>query len=600
MTPSPGRSPGATARFRHLLSALVLYAVLVTFLTWPLVPGAARELPDTARACRFDSLLVTWALAHQSRAIVSAPEQYFEAGIYHPTPSALLYGEAAFGGLPYFFPVFAASGNPTLAINFTFIVSVILAAFALHYVLFTWTGSFLGGFVAGWTFLMTRWVLWSWAPCAPNYAILVYFPLVILLAERPVRRLTDSLRLGGLVFLQGLSSVYVAASVLAPLALLGLGRWIARRGHEHGGRLFVTTLFAALALAAVYGSYLIVSPANPELSRQSVWAFFSPVTRLPWAFFERSRPTAIPVAALALIAAGTVAFLLGRGTPGHGDRRRHWGHAAFWFAMGVVLSLDPVVRWGEQTIWLPQRVLELTTPLYDIIRLPYRLGIGALVGGSLLAGLAFVELSRRAPARTVAQRAFAGVLLLIFAGGMYAEYAWGFGAPPVRGLRALPRSYPRQPAVDGSSPLVPILRETKGALLEFPIRMANERPASPPQTRAMYRSIFHRRPLVMGYSGYWPAGYLDTVDLARRVPDPVAVETLRREAGLGTILLHVPTLSASEKGRWMPIVEAGGSPSLRLLGRDEAGSILFAVGPPADEPGSSSGTPAADRRAPAG
>ena len=47
-----------------MVAALVLYAVLVAWLTWPLVLEAPRELPATGRACRFDSALVTWALAH--------------------------------------------------------------------------------------------------------------------------------------------------------------------------------------------------------------------------------------------------------------------------------------------------------------------------------------------------------------------------------------------------------------------------------------------------------------------------------------------------------------------------------------------------------
>lgn len=565
------------SRLRPLLAAFVLYAVLVTALTWPLAPRAAHELPDTARACKFDSLLVTWALAHQSEAIVSAPDRYFDGGIYHPVPNALLYGEAAFGGLPYFFPVFAASANPTLAINFTFLFTVLLTAFSLHYVVFAWTGSSLGGFMAGWAFLMTRWVLWSWAPCAPNYAVLPYFPLVILLAQRPVRGMADVLRLGGVVFVQGLTSVYVAASVLAPLAVLGGGRWMAHWGARGAGRLLGTTLLAALALAAVYGSYLLVSLGNPEFSRQSIWADFSPITRLPWGPFERARPTAIPVAALALIGAGAAAFVLGKNSPGHAARRRPWGHATFWFVLGVLVSLDPVVRWGEQAIWLPQRLLEVTTPLYEIVRLPHRLGIGALMGGSLLTGLAFAELVLRVRATDAARGAIVGLLFLAFAGGMYAEYAWGWGAPPVRGLRALPRSYPLQQAVDGSSTLIPLLRTTRGGLLELPIRMANQRPASPPQARAMYRSIFHKRPILTGYNGYWPSGYPRTVALARRVPDPRALETLRREQDLGAILLHVTALSGAEKDRWAPILEAGGSDSLLLLGRDASGSALFEV-----------------------
>ncbi len=575
-----------THRFRSLLGALLLYAALVGGLTWPLLPHLADRLPDTARACRFDSRLVTWALVHQSRAVWEDPSAYFEAGIYHPTPRALLYGEAAFGALPYFLPIFAVSQNPTLAINVTFLAAVTLTAWALHCVLVLWTGSFWAAFVGAWTFLMTRWVLWTWVPCAPNYAILPYFPFLILLAERPLRGMRDSLRLGLLLFVQGLTSVYVAAAALAPLGLLGVGRWIAQRHQRGGAWLFATVLAAAFALAGVYGTYLFVALDNPALSQQSVWALATPVTRLPWAFFERSRPTALPVAALALLALGTALYIRGGRAAAPPERRRAWGHAAFWFVVGILASLEPAVHWGDRVIWLPQQLLAWTTPLYEVIRLPYRLGIGALIGGCLLVGLAFAEIIRRIPLQESGRRVAAAVLGIVVLLAAHAEYDRGAGAPPVRRLAPLPRSYPLQKPADGSSPLVALAQKIDGPLLELPIPRSNrDQPTAPSQARAMYRAIFHRRPILNGYSGYWPSGFPARVALARRLPDPAALEALGRETGLRLILLRAASLSAAERARWAPILEAGGNTRLRRLGVDDNGDVLFAVLSSAKTPG---------------
>ena len=108
------------------LGVLLQYVALVVVLTWPLAQYASTHLPG--RLCSFDNLLVTWALAHESRALVSDPCALPHAGIYHPTPYALFYGETAFGALPYFLPAFLLTNNPTLAMNVTFLLCVTLTA----------------------------------------------------------------------------------------------------------------------------------------------------------------------------------------------------------------------------------------------------------------------------------------------------------------------------------------------------------------------------------------------------------------------------------------------------------------------------------------
>src|SRR5256885_1962574 len=91
-----------------------------------------------------------------------------------------------------------------------------------------WTSSHLGGEVAAWTFLTTRWVLWEWGPVAPNYVVLPYFPLIVLLVATPAARLGDALRLVPLLVLQGLTSIYVAAAAMVPAGLIAAGRVVRR------------------------------------------------------------------------------------------------------------------------------------------------------------------------------------------------------------------------------------------------------------------------------------------------------------------------------------------------------------------------------------
>ena len=53
--------------------ALPLYVAVVVWLTWPLAAHVDTALPHTWEGCHFDLLQMVCALAHQSRALVTAP-----------------------------------------------------------------------------------------------------------------------------------------------------------------------------------------------------------------------------------------------------------------------------------------------------------------------------------------------------------------------------------------------------------------------------------------------------------------------------------------------------------------------------------------------
>jgi hypothetical protein len=91
----------------------------------------------------------------------------------------------------------------------------------------------------------------------------------------------------------------------------------------------------------------------------------------------------------------------------------------------------------------------------------------------------------------------------------------------------------------------------------------------------MYRSIFHWRPLLNGYSGYWPAGFRERMELATRLPDAAALEALRRETGLTTLLVHAGDVGPERRATWLALAERG-IPTLRLVARD-GDDLLFAV-----------------------
>jgi len=122
---------GAILRASWLLA---FYLAGVAWLTWPLAGSLSSALPCPTRIFMHDIYYSTWVLAHESHALLTAPWRIADANIFHPTPSALFYGPAALGALPLFAPVFLATGNPTLAINLTFLVGLALTGAAMHVV----------------------------------------------------------------------------------------------------------------------------------------------------------------------------------------------------------------------------------------------------------------------------------------------------------------------------------------------------------------------------------------------------------------------------------------------------------------------------------
>jgi hypothetical protein len=154
---------------------------------------------------------------------------------------------------------------------------------------------------------------------------------------------------------------------------------------------------------------------------------------------------------------------------------------------------------------------------------------------------------------------------------MYREYA----GPGFVGRAALPAAYPmfRPPARDDA--IVRALGAGEGPVLEVPVGLIPQGCIPGYQTRAMYRAIFHRRPLLNGYGGYWPEGFIERMRLAAALPDPAALATLRAETGLTSVVVNLHELKPDELAAWGPTL-ARGSPGLRPVARYDDTVLLDA------------------------
>ena len=184
----------------------------------------------------------------------------------------------------------------------------------------------------------------------------------------------------------------MAVPLLVGLGLIGAARTLRPTTRRAGVRLGVAVVLAAVPLLVANAGYFAVRADNPSLATQTQWGWDRPNLKLPWGLIGPDAATSVPVVALALIAAGALSLLL-RGRPERGDRLVNaWMHGAFWTITGIVLSLTPVVEWFGRPVALGPLAVSSLLP---VLRRVDRLAVVALIGLSILTGLAFAECARR-------------------------------------------------------------------------------------------------------------------------------------------------------------------------------------------------------------
>jgi hypothetical protein len=556
------------------LAPIPVYTGLLIWLTWPLASHATTHLP---RVCGNDALYEIWVLTWVSRALVRDPAGIFDPPVYVPSRHVLFYGPNGFGVLPYFAPVFLPTGNPVLAVNVTFFVCMTLAAWGLHRVTTYWSGSELAGFVAAWTLLTGP--QWTFTLAAwPTSLAIHYVPWIAALAATSMRGIRAVTVMTGLVVLQSLANpVYVAPSVTAPVALIAVSQWLRRSTRASGTRLFAALILAGAVLSPMYAGYWAVrsqtlsqearGPVHhqaqpPGDGRADAGRGFDFPLVLPW---QRTFLAPVMQTSLVLIViGGLIAALRSRSLDVRA--KTGWRHAALWAAVGLFLAWPVIVLFGGLEVRTPLWALVAwlgLSPLQELAGL-WRLDLSMVMGLALLAGLAFAA-SEPVVGRAPLARA---ALALVVVVAMYAElrvgmlregfYERGDGD---RGVSYVLREAPRP-----DTPLVRALEQGRGPVLELPENLISD-------AFVMFRSIYHRRPLVNGVSSYWPSGYLERRALAASLPDPTALSELRRVTGVTTIVVHP---GARRWWAWERVAEHGGRSDVRLVARIED-SLLFEV-----------------------
>ncbi len=539
MSAPPPAGP-TTARFEAALAALG-YAVLVTYLSWPLLTQPATAVVDPLAFSesgtiwtRSDLDLLMWILAWAAHAVIAKPFEIFQANIFHPAPDALASSEHLLGLLPLSGPVFWATGNAVLTYNLTTLAVVWVAAFSTYLLVRAWSGRATAGFLAGALFALGGEVPLDFLRL--HTSALHFYPLVLLLAWR----VAEAPRTGTVIArwitaaLQALSGVYVAFG-LGALCAAATPFLVAhaRRNGRSGVVPLATLALAALPLGLVAGPYLRVQTAGilPDeqealelVTRTSstatvlVGRLWRELTILGVALavaggLSKSAPTGTRACLLSI---GTIGFVLALGThatiPGSGIP------SVYEMLMAVVP--------GFSGMRAPSRFLYLT-----------ELALAALGGLGAATLIALCTERWHASGRRAAQV-----------------------ATIVAAVALVPLRADRWPLPLSANPLAGIfvgshqwlaLNAAPGPVLDLPAQTSALDGRGLLSTgRAMVGSTLHWFPLLNGYSGHPPPSHIPTMTLAQRLPDQRALADLCAGTGVRWIVVHHGLLPAGSDEAW--------------------------------------------------
>ncbi len=142
------------ARLLPHITVLAAMALITIAATWPMFPNLGGYLVD-----KDDSLLVTWELAWQGHALATNPLGLMEANINYPYSGTLGFNEISFTESVISAPVYLATGNPVLGLNFVVFVAFILGGYGTWLLVRELTGSRWAGLAAGTAYAFSFYML---------------------------------------------------------------------------------------------------------------------------------------------------------------------------------------------------------------------------------------------------------------------------------------------------------------------------------------------------------------------------------------------------------------------------------------------------------
>ena len=500
---------------RGILLVTATFVLLAAFMTWP----QALVLNSHA-ADHQDVFFNLWRIRWVAHALWASPADLFNANIFHPEPGVLAYSDAMLVQGLVAAPLLWASVPPVLVHNLLLLGAIVASAVGIFVLARHLTGSAAGGMIAG--------VIFAFAPYRFEHYMhmelqwTVWSPWAFWALQRTIE--TGSWRFGLLmgVFLalQVTSCIYYGVFILILLPIVAVLQVITlpRRALLRASRALLLGGALAVSISWIYS--LPYSAAADRVGTRSVHEVDT----------YSARPSDYRVAT-------PTNLLYGSDDAGRAERRLFTGilpallalaslvlrrptAAVIAYLLGLIVSLE--LSLGTNGYLHP--LLYEHVSVMRGLRAPARASVFVLMFLGILAarGTAVLSSAVARPAAAALPALACAVVLLEYRVGPLALVPYPNDAPPL--YRVLARLPP-------------------GIVIEFP----TPKPGTPPyhDPRFTYLSTFHWKPLLNGYSGFYPPSYLRRLVRLADFPDEASVASLRRE-NVTYVIVHEDGYRAGE------------------------------------------------------
>ena len=561
-------------------ATLLLFIVLTAVMTYPQLLHLRDGVHDEG-----DPLLVTWIFAWVAHQLPFAPAHLFDANIFYPERHTLAFAETMLAPAIAVAPLHWLGVERILIYNLVFLAGFVLSGVATALLVRSLTGHAGGGIVSGLIFAFLPYRIDQYPHLQLQQT--QWIPLSLWALHRLIRtgRVRDGVCLGVSVGGQILSCVYYGLFLLPYLAVVGgallvaLGvrpRWPTARvrgqtamardprlgsGPDGKARAIALSVAAAIVgvavlpigIAYVHARQIVGERALQEvIAGSATWQSYlaAPAENVLYgklfARFVQPERVLFPGFIATILA---ILALSPRRTTNVEPRTANdeprtpnvEPRTTVAYALGLLFAFD--ISWG---------VHGFTFPLFHAYVLPFRSlrapsRMGVMVGFSLavLAGCTVARMAtavRSARARRLLPVAVGAFILL--------EYA----SRPVR-MTLVPRGAPEIYA--------DLLRDrgdsAPAILFEFPMTPDDD-------PTYMYYATFHWQLLVNGYSGFFPASYVEFLTQMASFPDARSLGAIK-ERGVGYVLVHGERLKKWRDNPVLLMRQLGDQKQLALVSR---------------------------------
>ena len=507
-----------TQRRLELAAAATIVTALTILVTWP----QARFL-STHVVAHHDPFLSIWRLGWIAHALKTAPSQVFNANIFYPAKDTLAFSDATLLEGVLATPLLWLGAPPVLVYNVLLLAGFIGSGVAMFVLARHLTGSLLPALVAAAVFTMLPYRIEHVMHLELQWTMFV--PLTWWALHRLVEH--GSWRWGVLTgvffWLQVLSCVYygvflaITLLVFVPALLVAASRIASPPRNVTSLRIVgslrnsVSGALPGLAVALVVATVLTIPYALPyRAASQDVGGR---------AIEDIARYSATPVN---YISTSALSWMWGWTA----DR---WGGSELRLFPGLTALILAALAFARRP-----RSLVIVYALITACAVEFSFGLNAPGYRALIEHVSALQ-GFRALARFAAIASCSLAVLVAY--GTQALLAlrvtqvrrsWVIAALTT----LLIADYTNHPInLTPGDPVTPpdaykmLRRAESGTVLELPLPRLDQLPGNEPLYEAW--SIWHWKPLINGYSGYYPRDYLDTVFRMQTFPDADSIARLR-------------------------------------------------------------------------